>query len=73
MFLLVSQCQLYLFHCCYRRLKASVLLCIVVICNLFLFGLRNQWQLSFHVGVAILSTALTVTRRLQDRTNDCGV
>ncbi|KAL2085128.1 hypothetical protein ACEWY4_018448 [Coilia grayii] len=69
----VCQCQLYLFHSSLRKQKAFTLLSAIVICNGFLFGLRNVWQLTFHVSVACLSTALTLSRKLQDRTNDCGV
>ncbi|XP_076146734.1 vesicle-trafficking protein SEC22c [Alosa pseudoharengus] len=69
----VCQCQLYLFHSSLKRLKAFTLLTLIIVCNGFLFGLRNVWQLTFHVSVACLSTALTLTRKLQDRMSDCGV
>lgn len=69
----VCQCQLYLFHSPLKRLKAFTLLTLLIVCNGFLFGLRNVWQLAFHIAVASLSTALTLTRKFQDRTSDCGV
>ncbi|XP_034415529.1 vesicle-trafficking protein SEC22c [Cyclopterus lumpus] len=67
------QCHLYLFHSSLKKLKSFTLLIVIVLCNLYLLGLRNPWQLIFHMSVASLSTLLILTRKLQDRTNDCGV
>lgn len=69
----VLQCHLYLFHSARKKHKSFALLAVVVLCNLHLLGLRNAWQLLFHIAVASLSTFLTLTRKPQDRTNDCGV
>uniref|UniRef100_UPI0037E866A6 vesicle-trafficking protein SEC22c isoform X1 n=1 Tax=Semicossyphus pulcher TaxID=241346 RepID=UPI0037E866A6 len=69
----VSQCHLYLFHSSLKKLKSFTLLSAIVLCNLYLFGLRNVWQLIFHISVASLSTFLILNRKLQDRTNDCAV
>ncbi|XP_028825488.1 vesicle-trafficking protein SEC22c [Denticeps clupeoides] len=69
----LCQCQLYLFHSSSKKLKSFTLLTLIVLCNGFLYGLRNEWQLLFHVSVACLSTALILNRRLQDRPSDCGV
>ncbi|XP_036801518.1 vesicle-trafficking protein SEC22c [Oncorhynchus mykiss] len=69
----VGQCHLYLFHSSLKRVKSLALLSVVVVCNCFLFGLRNVWQLLFHLAVAVLITLLTLNRKLHDRTNDCGV
>ncbi|XP_034427896.1 vesicle-trafficking protein SEC22c [Hippoglossus hippoglossus] len=69
----VSQCHLYLFHSSLKKLLSFTLLSVVVLCNLYLLGLRNIWQMIFHISVASLSTVLTLTRKVQDRTNDCGV
>ncbi|KAM9712543.1 vesicle-trafficking protein SEC22c [Menidia menidia] len=67
------QCHLYLFHSSLKKLKSFALLSVIVLCNLYLFGFRNVWQLIFHISVASISTFLTLSRKLQDRTNDCGV
>uniref|UniRef100_A0AAZ1XRA7 Longin domain-containing protein n=1 Tax=Oreochromis aureus TaxID=47969 RepID=A0AAZ1XRA7_OREAU len=67
------QCHLYLFHSSLKKLKCFTLLSVIVLCNLHLLGLRNAWQLLFHVSVASLSTVLILTRKVQDRTSDCGV
>lgn len=69
----VFQCHLYLFHSSLKKLKSFALLSVIVLCNLYLLGLRNVWQLIFHISVASISTLLILTRKLQDRTNDCGV
>ncbi|XP_019939765.1 vesicle-trafficking protein SEC22c [Paralichthys olivaceus] len=69
----VFQCHLYLFHSSLKKLKSFTLLSVVVLCNLYLLGLRNIWQMIFHISVASLATVLTLTRKVQDRTNDCGV
>ncbi|CAG04244.1 unnamed protein product [Tetraodon nigroviridis] len=67
------QCHLYLFHSALKKHKALALWTAVLLCNLYLFGLRNLWQLMFHGSVASLSAVLTLTRKLQDRSSDCGV
>lgn len=67
------QCHLYLFHSARKKHKSFALLSVIVLCNLYLLGLRNVWQLIFHISVASVSTLLILTRKLQDRTNDCGV
>ncbi|XP_061660628.1 vesicle-trafficking protein SEC22c isoform X1 [Syngnathoides biaculeatus] len=67
------QCHLYVFHSPRKAAKAAGLLTTVVLCNVFLHGLRNAWQIAFHVGVASLSTALILRRKVLDRSNDCGV
>ncbi|KAL1006238.1 hypothetical protein UPYG_G00069620 [Umbra pygmaea] len=72
-FCCLGQCHLYLFHSPLKTLKSVCLLTVIVLCNGFLFGLRNGWQLLFHLGVATFATMLTVNRKLHDRTNDCGV
>ncbi|XP_047468035.1 vesicle-trafficking protein SEC22c [Mugil cephalus] len=69
----VLQCHLYLFHSSHKKLKSFALLAVIVLCNLHLLGMRNAWQLLFHIAVASLSTVLILGRKLQDRTNDCGV
>ncbi|XP_037549830.1 vesicle-trafficking protein SEC22c [Nematolebias whitei] len=67
------QCHLFLFHSSQKKLKSFFLLSVIVLCNLYLHGLRNAWQLIFHISVASVSTFLILTRRVQQRTDDCGV
>ncbi|XP_034024907.1 vesicle-trafficking protein SEC22c [Thalassophryne amazonica] len=69
----VFQCHLYLFHSSSKKFKSFTLLTAIILCNIYLFGLRNVWQLLFHISVASFSTFLILSRKLQDRLNDCGV
>ncbi|XP_066440587.1 vesicle-trafficking protein SEC22c isoform X2 [Eleutherodactylus coqui] len=69
----ILQCYLYLFYCPARKLKSWGLLVVIGLCNVYLYGLRNLWQISFHVFVAFLSAVQIVTRRPADRRSDCGV
>ncbi|KAK0153570.1 Vesicle-trafficking protein SEC22c [Merluccius polli] len=68
-----QQCHLYLSHSSRKRFKSVSLLGVLLLCNLYLFGLRNAWQLLFHTLVACLSTGLILSRKVLDRSNDCGV
>ncbi|NP_001087747.1 SEC22 homolog C, vesicle trafficking protein L homeolog [Xenopus laevis] len=69
----VLQCYLYLFHCSARKMKACGLLGVVCLCNVYLYGLRNAWQILFHVSVALLSAHQILTRRPLDRDSGPGV
>ncbi|CAL9698035.1 unnamed protein product [Knipowitschia caucasica] len=69
----ICQCHLYVFHSSLKKQKSFVLLSVIVLCNVYLLGLRNWWQLLFHISVSSLSTVLILSRRLQDKVNDCGV
>lgn len=69
----LCQCHLYLFHSSLKKHKSFALLSVIVLCNLYLLGLRNPWQLLFHISVACISTLLILRRKLIDRSNDCGV
>uniref|UniRef100_A0A671SLQ2 Vesicle-trafficking protein SEC22c-like n=1 Tax=Sinocyclocheilus anshuiensis TaxID=1608454 RepID=A0A671SLQ2_9TELE len=66
-------CQVNCITILYKKLKSFTLLTIIILCNAFLFGLRNIWQLAFHMSMACLSTLLTLHRKLLDRNMDCGV
>uniref|UniRef100_A0A8C0UJ27 SEC22 homolog C, vesicle trafficking protein n=1 Tax=Cyanistes caeruleus TaxID=156563 RepID=A0A8C0UJ27_CYACU len=67
------QCYLYLFYSSARKVKTFVLLFCVCSCNIYLYGLRNLWQISFHIGVASLSSYQILTRQLLEKQPDCGV
>lgn len=69
----ILQCYLYVFYCPARTLKAWGLFLVIGLCNLYLYGLRSLWQISFHVCVALLSAGQIVTRRPLDRRSDPGV
>ncbi|KAM6375737.1 vesicle-trafficking protein SEC22c isoform 2-T3 [Alca torda] len=69
----VFQCYLYLFYSSARKVKTFVLLFSVCLCNIYLYGLRNLWQIAFHIGVASLSSYQILTRQLMEKQPDCGV
>ncbi|XP_048827054.1 vesicle-trafficking protein SEC22c [Brienomyrus brachyistius] len=69
----LCQCYLYLFYTSLKKPKTFSLLTLIILCNVYLYGLRNVWQLIFHIAVATLSTYLTLSRGLLDRMMDCGV
>lgn len=71
--LLLLQCYLYLFYSSARKVKTFVLLFCVCSCNIYLYGLRNLWQISFHIGVASLSSYQILARQLLEKQPDCGV
>ncbi|XP_048367679.1 vesicle-trafficking protein SEC22c isoform X2 [Sphaerodactylus townsendi] len=66
-------CHLYLFYSSARRIKVFVLFVTVCLCNIYLYGLRNIWQILFHIGVASLSSHQILTRQVAEKQPDCGV
>ncbi|XP_069504008.1 vesicle-trafficking protein SEC22c [Ambystoma mexicanum] len=69
----IFQCYLYLFYASARRLKTFGLLVFICLCNIYLYGLRNLWQIFFHAGIALLSAHQILTRKLLEKQQDCGV
>ncbi|KAM6160126.1 vesicle-trafficking protein SEC22c [Erethizon dorsatum] len=69
----IFQCYLYLFYSPGRRAKVLLLLLFICLGNTYLHGLRNLWQILFHVGVAFLSSHQILTRQLQEKQSGCGV
>lgn len=67
------QCYLYLFYSPARTMKVVLLLLFICLGNIYLHGLRNLWQILFHIGVAFLSSYQILTRQLQEKQADCGV
>lgn len=69
----IFQCYLYLFYSPARTRKVVLLLLFICLGNVYLHGLRNVWQILFHIGVASLSSHQILTRQLQEKHWDCGV
>ncbi|XP_044512905.1 vesicle-trafficking protein SEC22c [Gracilinanus agilis] len=69
----IFQCYLYLFYSSTRLLKVVIILVFICLCNIYLHGLRNLWQILFHIGVAFLSSYQILTRQLRDKVFDGGV
>ncbi|KAM6169294.1 vesicle-trafficking protein SEC22c [Rhynchocyon petersi] len=69
----IFQCYLYLFYSPARTVKVLLLLLLICLGNTYLHGLRNLWQILFHVGVASLSSHQILTRQLQEKQTDYRV
>ncbi|KAG3279759.1 hypothetical protein H1C71_006791 [Ictidomys tridecemlineatus] len=69
----IFQCYLYLFYSPARTMKVVLMLLFICLGNVYLHGLRNLWQILFHIGVAFLSSYQILTRQLQEKQSDCGV
>ncbi|CAJ0966507.1 unnamed protein product [Ranitomeya imitator] len=67
------QCYLYVVFSPARALKSWGSFLVIGLCNLYLYGLRNLWQIGFHVLVAFLSAVQVGNRRCVDRHTGCGV
>nr|XP_020670424.1 vesicle-trafficking protein SEC22c [Pogona vitticeps]XP_020670425.1 vesicle-trafficking protein SEC22c [Pogona vitticeps]XP_020670427.1 vesicle-trafficking protein SEC22c [Pogona vitticeps] len=66
-------CYLYLFYNSARRIKVFVLFVTICLCNIHLYGLRNIWQIFFHIGVASFSSHQILTRQVAEKQQDFGV
>ncbi|XP_019384705.1 PREDICTED: vesicle-trafficking protein SEC22c isoform X1 [Crocodylus porosus] len=69
----IFQCYLYLFYSSGRKMMVFVLFFSICLCNMYLYGLRNIWQILFHIGVASLSSYQILTRQLVEKQPDPGV
>ncbi|XP_044281196.1 vesicle-trafficking protein SEC22c isoform X1 [Varanus komodoensis] len=65
-------CYLYLFYSSARKIKVFVLFVTVCLCNFYLYGLRNVWQILFHIGVACLSSHQILSRQVVEKHSDFG-
>ncbi|XP_070623305.1 vesicle-trafficking protein SEC22c [Erythrolamprus reginae] len=66
-------CYLYLFSTPARKIKVSLLFMVICLCNAYLYGLRNHWQIIFHLAVASLSSHQILTRQVAEKVPDLGV
>ncbi|XP_062979083.1 vesicle-trafficking protein SEC22c [Elgaria multicarinata webbii] len=65
-------CYLYLFYSSARKIKVFVLFVTVSLCNIYLYGLRNIWQILFHIAVASLSSHQILSRQVVEKQPDFG-
>lgn len=72
---ILNCCQLYLlqFSVRWRMLLARSSLVLLLLCIYWLRGLRNIWQILFHVAVASLVLYQTSKRQLQEKPADYNV
>ncbi|XP_048190686.1 vesicle-trafficking protein SEC22c isoform X2 [Perognathus longimembris pacificus] len=69
----IFQCYLYLFYSPARTAKVALIFLSICLGNVYLHGLRNAWQILFHIGVAFLSSHQILSRQPQETRADCGV
>ncbi|KAM5157903.1 vesicle-trafficking protein SEC22c isoform 1-T2 [Mantella aurantiaca] len=69
----IYQCYLYLFYSPARIGKALGLVLLICLCNVYLYGLRNVWQIVFHIFVAFLSAQQITQRKPLDKRGAGGV
>ncbi|KAG2459526.1 SC22A protein, partial [Polypterus senegalus] len=69
----VLQCYLLTFCTGWRSLKAAMSFALICLCNLYLYELRNSWQLFFHVTVGAFATLQIRLRQPQGKAPDYNV
>ncbi|XP_061647719.1 vesicle-trafficking protein SEC22a isoform X2 [Phyllopteryx taeniolatus] len=69
----VLQCFLFAYFSVWRNVKSFLALGLVCVCNMYLFQLRNVWQILFHVAVAACMTLHTHLRRPLGKAPDYNV
>lgn len=52
----IYQCFLFAYFSVWRNSKSFLCLALVCLCNMYLYELRNLWQILFHVAVAAFMT-----------------
>ncbi|XP_077472605.1 vesicle-trafficking protein SEC22a [Stigmatopora argus] len=67
------QCFLFAYFSVWRNLKSFLALGLVCLCNMYLFQLRNVWQILFHVAVAACMTLHTHLRQPLGKAPDYNV
>ncbi|XP_028663913.2 vesicle-trafficking protein SEC22a isoform X1 [Erpetoichthys calabaricus] len=67
------QCYLFTFCTGWRSLKAFLSFALICLCNLYLYELRNLWQLFFHVTVGAFATLQIRLRQPQGKAPDYNV
>ncbi|XP_077392143.1 vesicle-trafficking protein SEC22a isoform X1 [Festucalex cinctus] len=67
------QCFLFAYFSVWRNVKSFLALALVCVCNMYLFQLRNLWQILFHVAVAACMTLHTHLRQPLGKAPDYNV
>ncbi|NWR69221.1 SC22A protein, partial [Centropus unirufus] len=67
------QCYLFLCYTGWRNAKSFLALGLICLCNLYLYEVRNLWQLFFHVTVGVFSTLQIGLRHPQGKSPDYDV
>ncbi|KAJ8407133.1 hypothetical protein AAFF_G00288090 [Aldrovandia affinis] len=67
------QCYLFAYCTVWRSSKSFLCLALICLCNMYLYELRNVWQILFHVTVAAFTTLQIHLRRPQGKAPDYTV
>ncbi|XP_025047745.1 vesicle-trafficking protein SEC22a isoform X2 [Alligator sinensis] len=67
------QCYLFVHYTGWRNVKSFLSFGLICLCNMYLYELRNLWQLFFHVTVGAFSTLQIRLRQPQGKSPDYNV
>lgn len=72
-FLCFEQCYLLVYYTSWRNVKSFLTFGLLCLCNMYLYELRNLWQLFFHVTVGAFVTLQIWLRQAQGKAPDYDV
>lgn len=72
-FLYFQQCYLLVYYTGWRNVKSFLTFGLICLCNMYLYELRNLWQLFFHVTVGAFVTLQIWLRQAQGKAPDYDV
>ncbi|MGH0156236.1 UNVERIFIED_CONTAM: hypothetical protein FKN15_065286 [Acipenser sinensis] len=67
------QCYLFAFCTSWRNMKSCLSFGLICLCSMYLYELRNMWQLLFHVTVGAFTTLQIRLRQPQGKAPDYNV
>ncbi|XP_052003854.1 vesicle-trafficking protein SEC22a-like isoform X2 [Xyrauchen texanus] len=67
------QCYMFAYFSVWRNIKSSLAFAMICLCNMYLYELRNIWQILFHVTVGAFFTLQIHLRRPQGKAPDYNV
>ncbi|XP_043930847.1 vesicle-trafficking protein SEC22a [Protopterus annectens] len=67
------QCYLLLYGTLWRNLKSFLVFGLICLCNMYLYELRNLWQILFHVTIAVFATLQIRMRQPEGKCPDYNV
>ncbi|XP_073161217.1 vesicle-trafficking protein SEC22a isoform X2 [Lepidochelys kempii] len=68
-----NECYLFLYCTSWRNVKSFLTFGLICLCNMYLYELRNLWQLFFHVTVGAFSALQIRLRQPQGKSPDYNV
>lgn len=71
--ILFVQCYLFAYFSVWRNIKSFLAFALICLCNMYLYELRNVWQILFHVTVGAFITLQIRLRQLQGKAPDYNV